>query len=202
MTTPPPPGWYPYPPSPPPKKRRVWPWIVIGIPLFLIAGCGALVVIGVAASHHGSTNSTTSAGTGGSTGAAGAPGTPGVGQEVRDGKFEFVVKGVRRSMGEGMAKPRGEFVVVTMTVANIGNEPQSFFIQNQKLIDGSNRQYAADFSAASWINSGHDNESMLMDMNPGFTITTQVPFDVPVGTTASAIEVHDSAFSGGAKISL
>jgi hypothetical protein len=201
MTTPPPPGWYPYPPSPPPKKRRVWPWIVIGVPLFLFAGCSALVVIGVAASHHGGTSSTTSAGIGGSTGAA-APGAPGVGQEVRDGKFAFVVKGVRRSTGEGMAKPRGEFVVVTMTVTNIGNEPQSFFIQNQKLIDGSGKQYAADFSAASWINSGQGNESMLMDMNPGFTITTQVPFDVPVGTTASAIEVHDSAFSGGAKINL
>jgi hypothetical protein len=43
---------------------------------------------------------------------------------------------------------------------------------------------------------------MVFDLNPGFNLTVKVAFDFPAGTQIAAIVVHDSAFSGGAKISL
>lgn len=200
MTQPIPPGWYPDPSGEPGtrywdgkgwtaaqvakpqrRKRLAWPWVLLGVVLLLFGGCGALVVLGVSVSDNNH---------GGSTAA--------MGQEVRDGKFAFVVQNVRTSMQEGTSAPRGEFVIVTMTVTNIGKEPQSFFVQNQKLIDSAGRQYAADASVASSINQ----DSMVIDMNPGFTITESVPFDVPVGTIYTAVEMHDSMFSVGAKAKL
>jgi hypothetical protein len=84
-----------------------------------------------------------------------------------------------------------------MTVQNNSNQPQSFFATNQKLIDTAGRQYAADGTAAIAMNP---QDSMVVDMNPGFSVTVKVPFDMPPGTQPSAIEVHDSAFSGGARV--
>lgn len=177
-------------------KRPVWPWILLAVVVLFFGGCTALVaVVGSA----GSDKTTTSTGSSGGAPPSRADTTPGVGQEVRDGKFAFTVTNVRTSTREGTSKPRGEFVIITMTVRNIGNEPQSFFVQNQKLIDSGGKEYAADSSTALSIN---DDTSMILDMNPGFTITTQVPFDVPPGTTYSTVELHDSAFSGGAKVKL
>jgi hypothetical protein len=46
------------------------------------------------------------------------------------------------------------------------------------------------------------NEDVILDLNPGFSATITVPFDVPVGTVPDAIELHNSAFSGGVKASL
>lgn len=132
-------------------------------------------------------------------GSSGGSSSAGIGQEVRDGKFAFVVKSVdTRTTGTGLAKPRGEFIVVTMTVTNSGNEPQSFFAGNQKLIDTAGREYASDTMAALSMNE----DSMAIDLNPGFTLNVKVPFDVPPGTQPSAVVLHDSAFSGGAKVSL
>jgi hypothetical protein len=47
-----------------------------------------------------------------------------------------------------------------------------------------------------------NNESMVIDMKPGFKITVEVPFDVPTGTLPAAIELHDSVFTGGARVQL
>lgn len=164
--------------------------------VLFFGGCGALVaIVGSSAGEK-----TTSAGGKGSK----ADSSAGVGQEVRDGKFAFTVTGVRTSPDTGTSKARGEFIIVTMTVKNTGNEPQSFFVENQKLFDGDGKQFAADSMAAIELNSGAngENTSMLVNMNPGFTITAQVPFDVPPGTKATVIELHDSAFSGGVKVKL
>ena len=67
-------------------------------------------------------------------------------------------------------------------------------MQNQKLIDTAGREYAADSMAA--LSMNRDDNAMVIDMNPGFSITAKVPFDVPPGTQVSAVEVHDSALSG------
>lgn len=205
MTYPMSPGWYPDPSGAPgtrywdgqrwgvaqpngtarPRKSLLWLWILLGVFAFVFVSCSAFVfVIG-------------SSGSGGGHHSTGT--TVAVGQEARDGKFAFVVKNVRTSNQEGMSKPRGVFVIVTMDVTNIGDQAQSFFVQNQKLVDDEGRVYTVDTSAASWITK---NESMIIDLNPGLAFTTQVPFDVPSGTKPAAIEVHDSAFSGGARAAL
>lgn len=87
-----------------------------------------------------------------------------------------------------------------MTVTNTGDKPQSFFVQNQKLIDTTGREYAADTMAAMSMNPS--DTTMVMDLGPGFSINVRVPFDVPLGTQAKTIVVHDSAFSGGAEVSV
>lgn len=73
----------------------------------------------------------------------------------------------------------------------------SFETISETLIDGAGRQYSPDSSADMWI-----NEAILTDINPGNQVQAKAAFDVPAGTQPSAIELHDSAFSGGVKIRL
>jgi hypothetical protein len=73
----------------------------------------------------------------------------------RDGKFEFQVLNINRASSAGdqgrdpyeQAKAQGEFIIVTLTVRNISDQPQSYFGDNQKLIDSSGRQYGANSDA-------------------------------------------------------
>jgi Domain of unknown function (DUF4352) len=140
------------------------------------------VVLGILTSmcSHDGTSSSSSGRT--ATTAASAPtGAESVGatlgDEVRDGKFAFVVNSISPSTSTiGTTKPRGQWIIVSLTVTNTGNEPQSFFVQNQKLIDNQGREYAADTMAALSINQ---DDAMIIDMNPGFSAKVQVPFDVP-----------------------
>ncbi|CAG7641894.1 DUF4352 domain-containing protein [Rhodococcus opacus] len=39
------------------------------------------------------------------------------------------------------------------------------------------------------------------DINPGITRSTRVVFDIPIGAAPIALEVHDSMFSNGARVS-
>jgi hypothetical protein len=121
-----------------------------------------------------------------------------MGEEVRDGKFSFRVTDSGVARPEPGLTPRGAFIIVTLQVSNVGNEPQSFFVQNQKLIDNQGREYAADTMAAIRMNE----DAMALDLGPGFDITVYVPFDVPLGTQPQYIELHDSAFSGGALVDI
>lgn len=208
------PGWYPDPsgapgqrywdgtnwgpvaaPStgayPPPKKRKIWPWVVIGIVILIFGGC-ATMCASVASEVSKSTES------GGADSSRSTSNAASLGQEVRDGKFSFRVTDFGVAGSEAGLKPRGEFVIVTLQVSNIGNEPQSFFVQNQKLIDAEGREYAADTMAALRINE----DAMALDLGPGFDISVNVPFDVPPGTQPQYVELHDSAFSAGALVEL
>ncbi len=126
----------------------------------------------------------------------------GVGQEVRDGNFSFVIAGIERV--DAVADPEfpeiqktaeGEFVIVKMTVTNIGTEPQTFFASFNTLSDGST-VYQSDDEA--WIYLGNT----LADLNPGDSIDTAVVFDVPKGTDVESIELHDGPFSEGVTVGL
>jgi hypothetical protein len=112
----------------------------------------------------------------------------GLNQPVRDGKFEFRITSV---------ETQGQYVVVYMLVDNIGNEAQSFFPNNQKLIDTQGRRYDADTSEALRLNNDFET-----DLNPGIRAGFLVPFVVPPKTPLSAVELHDSAFSSGARVNL
>ena len=131
------------------------------------------------------------------------------GSSVRDGKFEFQVLNVatanQATSPDGnqfmVAKPQGEFIIVTLNVKNIGNEQQSFFTSNQKLLDSNGRQYGSSSDADMYLNSG-GGASTFSEINPGNAVQAKVAFDVPVGTTAKAVEVHDSMMSGGTTVAL
>lgn len=119
------------------------------------------------------------------------------GSSVRDGKFEFQVLGVDRSTTkEGIFDPeqaKGEFFTVYLRVTNIGDEARTFSASNQHLIVNGN-EYDASTSIS--------DDGWMEELNPGLSIDTHVTFDIPAGAVPSAIDLHDSMFSGGALLAL
>ncbi|AJA43713.1 hypothetical protein MILLY_40 [Mycobacterium phage Milly] len=176
-----------------------------------IAAGGVFAFIAFAScvgSHTDSTSSSSHSSSAASHSASSAPsprkGAAPAGSAVRDGKFEFRVVGVDRSKSVSdptgnpymTATAQGEFVVVTLSVENVGSEARSFSGVNQKLVDAAGRQYSAHSSADMYMNSGTG------DINPGNGIQARVAFDVPPGTEATELILHDSMFSGGAHLAL
>jgi len=121
------------------------------------------------------------------------------GSSVRDGKFEFKVLGVERGAtskdgGFGTTDTaKGEYFTVKLQVTNIGDEPRTLFASNQKLIIN-----GKTYEATSHIT----DDGWKEDINPGLGSTTTATFDIPPGAVPTAIECHDSAFSGGALLAL
>jgi hypothetical protein len=132
------------------------------------------------------------------------PANPGIGEPAADGDFSFVVSGVDCSLTEiGNSyfgtKAQGQFCVVSVAVTNIGDRPGTFFGDNTTLFNAQGQEFASDTEAAIYL---EESASLLEEINPGNTLNSKVVFDVPVGTTPAAIELHDSAFSGGVTVSL
>lgn len=129
---------------------------------------------------------------------------PGVGDPVRDGKFEFTVTkvepGVKEIGDEFLSQgAQGQFVLVHLTVENIGDESQYFDGNNVTAYDAKNREFAADTEAAIYLD---DANSFLNEINPGNSVQSVVVFDVPTDVKLSQLELHDSAFSGGVEVAL
>ncbi|PKW25712.1 DUF4352 domain-containing protein [Phycicoccus duodecadis] len=129
---------------------------------------------------------------------------PKFGSKVRDGKFEFVVSGMKcgiASVGDTYfnTKAQGQFCRLSVKVTNIGDEAQSMFADNQVAFDSKNRKFSADSGAS--IYDG-DSKVLWEEINPGNTVTGSVFFDVPKGTKLTKVELHDSLFSGGVEVRL
>lgn len=163
----------------------------------------AVVVIVIAAFNSGSDGDSTPADGSGGTAAAPQESVIGIGTATRDGKFEFSVSRVEPgipSVGQDFLTEtaQGEYVLVTMTVRNIGDQAQSFATSAQKLLDGQGRQFSVDDMATIVL----DQNIAYEQINPGNSIEATVAFDVPLGTVPAEIELHDSLFSGGTTVSL
>jgi hypothetical protein len=125
-----------------------------------------------------------------------------IGTEVRDGKFAFKVTNVKCGIsGVGTSsfgsKAQGQYCAVTMSVANVGDEPQTFFSSNQKAFDAQGREFSNDTTAELYAT---DAQVWLKEINPGNALEGTVYFDIPKDTTIDYLELHDSAFSGGVKV--
>ncbi|GCB00965.1 DUF4352 domain-containing protein [Mycolicibacterium sp. NCC-Tsukiji] len=183
-----------YPPAA--KKRRKWPWIIGGFVAFLLA-VSALSDNG----KDGPSRAVTS-----SQSQSAKPSTATLNTPVRDGKFEFVVKAVQPGLAEVGDNPylerkaQGQFVVVTLSVQNIGDKPQSFSPSNQKLIDNQGRSFESD--AAAQVALGGSDIPVWDNINPGNAVDVKLVYDMPQGAVPTNIELHDSMFSGGATVSL
>ncbi|ETK36593.1 hypothetical protein MPTA5024_07930 [Microbispora sp. ATCC PTA-5024] len=128
-----------------------------------------------------------------------------MGDVVKDGKFAFKVTKVEKGLsqvGEGftVSKAQGQYVLIHLTVKNIGDEAQMFTDSAQKLIDIKGRQFDADSGAAALGLSG--SNAFLNNINPGNSVKGILLFDVPKNLTLKAVELHDSVFSGGVTVSL
>ncbi|MDV8057657.1 MULTISPECIES: DUF4352 domain-containing protein [unclassified Rhodococcus (in: high G+C Gram-positive bacteria)] len=190
--------WGGQPPEPPKKSHKLRKGLLIGLGVFV-----ALVIV---VSLTGTDDS-------GSTGSgAGAPAESSsdiasAGSAVRDGKFEFQVTTVAsaKTVSDPTDNPymtadaQGEFIVVTMRVKNIGDKPQSYFGDNQKMIDAQGREYGASSEAGMYMNT---EVAVLGEINPGNSIDVKVAFDVPPGTAPATLQLHDSMFSSGVKVAL
>ena len=133
-----------------------------------------------------------------------APAVPGIGTAVADGKFEFTVTSLEPGVphiGDATfgVDAQGQFLLVHVTVKNIGAEAQYFDSSSQKLLDGQGRTHSADGTAAIYL---PDSNSFLTSINPGNTVEGIVVFDLPVDATPASIELHDSPFSGGVTVTL
>lgn len=111
-----------------------------------------------------------------------------IGQEVRDQTLAFTVTGVEVS---------GNRYVVNTNVANVGTAPATLAIDEQRILDTGNRQYAPNRAAAL-----KRNDRMYIDINPGFYASLEIPFDIPEGTPVMAIQFHESSRSAGAWVDL
>jgi hypothetical protein len=128
----------------------------------------------------------------------------GLNQPARDGKFEFTVKKVdcgKTSIGSQYLnkKAQGQFCLVSVTVKNIGKEPQSLFGDNQYLFDSQNRKFSADTEAAIYL---EDSKSLYEEINPGNSLNGVIIYDIPKGASPKKIVLHDSAYSGGVTVNL
>jgi hypothetical protein len=204
----------PYPPQQPEQKKS---WFARHK---ILTALGAVIVVAVVISlaSGGSDSSSDDAASGPTTSAVDAPAAsgepapapaaepesePGIGVPVRDGKFEFVVQTVQPgvlSVGEQYLEetPQGEYILVTMNVANIGDRQQSLDTNSQKLLDSAGREYSID-SVATFTNNP---ELGYVEINPGNSVVATLVFDVPPGTVPAEIELHDSLFSGGTTVAL
>ena len=131
------------------------------------------------------------------------PSVPGVGDSVRDGQFEFVVTGIEEPgavyQPEGLLKDEadGSWLVVYVTVENVGDREQAFLTGNQRILwDG--KEYGGE--GFTW------NGTNVEDLNPGVDLEATLMFELPDGFprlgTGTTLELYDSAFSGGVNVSL
>lgn len=129
---------------------------------------------------------------------------PGIGEPVRDGMFEFTVTQVETGVTEVgdeflNEQAQGQYVLVHITVTNIGDRAQSLFGDNQTLVDTEGREHSADSTAALYLDSA---DTFFSEINPGNSVGGVVVFDIPADAVPAAIELHDSMFSGGVTVSL
>ena len=128
---------------------------------------------------------------------------PGVGDPGRDGQFEVVVTGIEEPgavyQPEGLPKDEanGSWLVVYVTVGNVGDREQAFLTGNQRIL-WDDKEYGGE--GFTW------NGTNVEDLNPGVVLETTLMFDLPdrfsrLGT-GTTLQLHDSAFSGGVNVSL
>ncbi len=129
-----------------------------------------------------------------------------IGETTRDGKFEFMVKAIE--CGKTVVGPnqylqktaQGQYCLVTLNIKNIGDRQQYFSEGDQKLLNSAGQQYSPD-STATLYNSDN-SDTFLAQINPGNSVEGVLVFDIPKDQIPTTAELHDSSFSGGAKVTL
>jgi Domain of unknown function (DUF4352) len=139
-------------------------------------------------------------------GPAATPATATVGQSVRDGQLSFIVTSVQpptkflTDRVGTLQTAQGEFVIVRLSVTNIGYEPRTVTATDQFLISSRGQRFATSAADSSLPGS---EKIFLEKINPGNTVY-DIPllFDVAAGSTIASIELHDTVSSAGVKVKL
>lgn len=127
------------------------------------------------------------------------PETYNIGDRVVVGERAYTITDVRTasSVGNDYSKQTatGIFVVVTMTVENIGKESATMSTGDVKIIDSEDRTFESDTEA--W--TALQENILLKQIQPGLPVTGQTIFDVPKGITAN-LQVSDGIWSTETKL--
>lgn len=108
--------------------------------------------------------------------------TPKVGDVTKLGAREFTVNSVRRSEAMGYVTPKAgkEYVIVNVTIRNLGNDEVSYNPYDFKVQDANGAQESITFAPLDdSLNSG--------TLAPAGKVTGSMPFEVPVGDEAKLI---------------
>jgi hypothetical protein len=168
--------------SAPPRRRRRGRWLL---------GVAVLLLLLVVANGLGDRRSQD-------------PGPPGLGDRVRDGQFEFVVRSVDcgpRSVGAGFGHRTalGQFCLVSVRVENTGNEGRTFGGGQQFLFDREGNRHDPDLAATAGNGGGR---LWATHLNPGQRLAGTLVYDVPRSVVPARVELHDAPLSGGASVTL
>lgn len=124
---------------------------------------------------------------------------------ARDGNLAFEVATVEQRDTVGnpakagySVTAKGVFVVVSLRIRNVGNQPVTFVDAHQTLVDVTGRPYAADRAADIYGNPDVPSTRMA----PGEELRVQIAFDVPRGTQPRELRLRDSATSAGVAVAL
>ena len=121
--------------------------------------------------------------------------------DATDGPLSFTVHGIEVASTVVMSEPplektaMGEYIVVHMTVTNVGTDPASFVATFQTLHAGGT-PYPLDDDATAYL------EGTFADLAPGDSADVSLAFDVPPGTPAEAIELHADPSTPGTQVPL
>lgn len=129
-----------------------------------------------------------------------------IGESVRDGQFEFVVRSVQCGLKSIGTDPRsvhahGQFCLVSISARNIGDRPQTLFEIEQTAIGGNGTEYGSH-SIASLIANEPDNTTWLSEINPGREVTGAIVYELPEGVVLARLVLNDPIVPGGVNIVL
>jgi flagellar basal body-associated protein FliL len=188
----------PQPPYMPPKKKRslTWLWVIMIIAAFFIG-------LGVGASTHGSTPTTATTTTSSTqpstssqpTTAPAANAHHKINETVSvDGKWQVTINSAKKSTGSGFStpKPGNVYVLVTVTMKNIGSSQQTASSLLQwSLRDSTGQKYTETIVEGQTAPDG--------DVQPGDPVKGTLAYEVP--KSAKGLVIDFIAGIGGQQVS-
>ncbi|WP_213013469.1 DUF4352 domain-containing protein [Paractinoplanes toevensis] len=182
-----------------------WPWIAATVLAVVALGSGAYAAVRDGGEGEAAVPQAAPASSGSAGAAAGRVEEAQSARVGADGAFIVSVVGLRcglRTVGpaELRQSAKGEFCLVNVAIENAGREPRLLDGSAQRAVDTHGRAYAIDDRAAAFLNERVP--SLLDEIPAATTVRGVLPFEVPAGTRLSALMVHESAQSPGARIPL
>jgi len=166
-----------------------------------------LIILGIAGGASGGSKSgSTNTSTAGTPSPSAAAQVAKIGEAANDGKFAFTVSSIqcgKTTVGSSQyltKTAQGQFCLLSVSVKNVGDQAQSLFSANQKLLNAQNQEYAADDTATMY--QAPSGTSWYSSINPGNSVSGQIVFDIPKDQTPVKAELHDSTFSNEIVINL
>lgn len=133
-----------------------------------------------------------------------------IGQAVSDSGFSFVVNSIKcgethLSTGgviNSYSDAQGQYCRLNITVTNTGNSANSIDASDQYVFNSQGQRYDYASGATATADGNYYGTQLNSDINPGNSVTGDVVFDVPVGTTPTSAELHGKSSSKGVKVNL